>query len=298
MPATKIPTSAVLQLLHERKALPVFPAIISRLDEALAEQTVNMDRVVAIIAADIMIASRVLKAAGSVRYGMNPPKDLVEAVARLGFTEVRAIAFAVSYTAGFTKPAHIAIHVFGRHAFAAAVAARVLSVWFAQERKQRVCDMATAFLLGLAHDSGVLLLDLLNPEAYGQVIEAVAQGEDSLQAEQRIMGTTHPLISAALMKYWRFSDHMAMAVAAHHYPTRLQPESQALADLVLFAEVIAVRLGYGNGVYQAPSPAMQGVIQQRCEVQSITEEDIMMLSEQVDQQLQAEGWLALADGLG
>jgi hypothetical protein len=43
---------------------------------------------------------------------------------------------------------------------------------------------------------------------------------------------------------------------------------------------------------------MQGVIQQRCEVQSITEEDIMMLSEQVDQQLQAEGWLALADGLG
>lgn len=296
MQGAKVSSSVVLRSLHERKALPVFPAVITRLDEVLAQPHVNVDQVVAIVAADMVIASRVLRAASSVRYGMKPPKDLLDAVSRLGFAEVRAVAFAVSYTAGFMRPLHINSSTFWRHAFASAVAARELASWFVRIKQQRVCDAPTAFLLGLSHEVGVLLLDLFSPTEFGQVFAAVEQEEQSI-VEQRLLGTTHAIIGAALLKHWGFADHMAMAVAAHHFPGRLQPDLQPLADVVLFAEVIAIRLGYGNGVYQTLSAVMQELVAHRCELYGITESDWINLSETIQDSLHNEGWLELADSL-
>jgi len=296
MQGAKVSSSVVLRSLHERKALPVFPAVITRLDEVLAQEHVNVDQVVAIVAADMVIASRIMRAASSVRYGMKPPKDLLDAVSRLGFAEVRAVAFAVSYTAGFMKPSHINVPTFWRHAFASAVAARELASWFLRMKQQRVCDAPTAFLLGLSHEVGVLLLDLFNPNEFEQVLAAVAQEEQSI-LEQRTLGTTHAIIGAALLKQWGFADYMAMAVAAHHFPARLQPELQPLADLVFFAEYIAASLGFANGVYPAPSAAMQELIQTRGIIYDISPATLTSLSETVSDSLQAEGWLELADSL-
>jgi HD-like signal output (HDOD) protein len=296
MQSMKVSSSVVLRSLHERKALPIFPAVITKLDEALAHDNINVDKVVNIVTADMMIASRLMRAASATRYGMKPPKDLLDAVSRLGFAEVRAIAFAVSYTAGFMKPAHIVSSVFWRHAFASAVAARELVAWFLRKKQQRICDAPTAFLLGLSHEVGVLLLDLFSPNEFDAVLKGVAQ-EDQTLLEQRTLGTTHAIIGAALLKHWGFADYMAMAVAAHHFPSRLQPELRPLADIVLFAEVIAARLGYTNGVYQTPSASMTSVVQQRCEAYDMTEADLLSLGETVEELLQSEGWLELADSV-
>lgn len=296
MQGAKVSSSVVLRSLHERKALPVFPAVITKLDEVLSQPHVNVDQVVAIVSADMVIASRVMRAASAARYGMKPPKDLLDAVSRLGFAEVRAVAFAVSYTAGFMKPAHVDSPVFWRHAFASAVAAREVASWFARMKQQRVCDAPTAFLLGLSHEVGVLLLDLFSPSEFAKVFEAVTQEEQSI-VEQRILGTTHAIIGAALLKHWGFADHMAMAVAAHHFPGRLQPDMQMLADVVLFAEAISARLGFCNGVYQQLSPVMQTLLLQRCDLYGISESDLLSLSETTQDSLQSEGWLELADSL-
>jgi HD-like signal output (HDOD) protein len=296
MQGAKVSSSMVLRSLHERKALPVFPAVILKLDEVLAQANVNVDQVVTIVAADMLIASRIMRAACSVRYGMKPPKDLLDAVSRLGFAEVRAVAFAVSYTAGFMKPTHINVSVFWRHAFASAVAARELVGWFLRVKQQRVCDAPTAFLMGLSHEVGVLLLDLFSPNEFAQVLASVANEEQSM-IEQKILGTTHAIIGAALLKQWGFADYMAMAVAAHHFPARLQPELQPLADVVLFAEYIAVTLGFGNGVYDAPSAAMHDLVLSRGEAYGISEAILTDLSADVADGLQAEGWLELADSV-
>jgi HD-like signal output (HDOD) protein len=296
MQVAKVSSSVVLRSLHERKALPVFPAVITKLDEVLAQAHVNVDQVVAIVSADMVIASGIMRAASSVRYGMKPPKDLLDAVSRLGFAEVRAVAFAVSYTAGFMKPKHIDIAIFWRHAFASAVAARELASWFLRMKQQRVCDAPTAFLLGLSHEVGVLLLDLFNPNEFEQVLAGVAHEEQSM-LEQRALGTTHAIIGAALLKQWGFADYMAMAVAAHHFPARLQPELQPLADVVLFAEYIAAKLGFTNGVYTATSVGMQDLVSARVRVYDISEATLITLSESVSEHLQTEGWLELADSL-
>jgi len=77
----------------------------------------------------------------------------------------------------------------------------------------------------------------------------------------------------------------------------LQPELQPLADVVLFAEYIAVTLGFGNGVYDAPSAAMHDLVLSRGEAYGISGAILTDLSADVADGLQAEGWLELADSV-
>lgn len=296
MPAAKISSNSVLRALHEKKALPVFPAIITKLDVALSESTINIDKVVAIIAADMTIAARVMRVASAARYGVKPPHDLLEAVSRLGFAEVRAVAFAAAYTTSFMRPKHIDVKTFWRHAFVSAVAAREFAVWYAKSRQNRLCDTATAFLLGLSHEVGMLLLDLFSPESYAEVVEAV-KAEDQNFAEQQILGTTHAVIGGALFKYWGFPDHMAMAVAAHHFPLRIQPELQPMADLVCFSEVIAYKMGYGNSLTIAVSDTMEHVYAQRSALYGLDDWSLAALQKTIEEKLIEEDWLSLADSL-
>lgn len=297
MASVKLPSARALQLLHERKLLPVFPGVLTRLDEVINNPHSNGDDVASVLAADVQLASRVMRAASGVRYGPKPPSSLVEAVARLGLVEVRAIALAVAFSASFARPANISLTVFWQHAFVAAVATRTLTQWLNAHRQLSVCDGATAFLLGLSHDMGMLLLDLLEPEQYTQVLQAVNNGEDQLLSEQQLMGTTHALMSAALLHHWHFSDQMSMALAGHHYPIRLQPAVQPWADVVLLGEALAASLGYANGVYSNISDMMQGVVEQRRATMQLDDDVWHEIGSIVSQQLEEEGWLELANGV-
>ncbi|MCL5796923.1 MAG: HDOD domain-containing protein [Gammaproteobacteria bacterium] len=297
MASVKLPSARALQLLHERKLLPVFPGVLTRLDEVINNPHSNGDDVAAVLAADVLLASRVMRAASGVRYGPKPPSSLVEAVARLGLVEVRAIALAVAFSASFARPANISLTVFWQHAFVAAVATRALTQWLSVHRQLSVCDAVTAFLLGLSHDMGMLLLDLLEPDQYAQVLQAVHNGEDQLLAEQRFVGTTHAVMSAALLHHWHFSDQMSMALAGHHYPVRLQPAVQHWADVVLLGEALAASLGYVNGVYTNISDMMQEVVEQRRAAMQLDDDVWHEIGSMVSHQLEEEGWLELANGI-
>jgi HD-like signal output (HDOD) protein len=297
MSTVKLPSAKALQLLHERKLLPVFPGILTRLDEVLDNASSTSEDVAAVVAADVLLASRVMRSASAFRHGPMPPNSLVEAVARLGLVEVRAIAIAVAFKAHFARPINIDLSTFWQHAFVSAVATRELAIWFSKQRQLKLCDATTAFLLGLSHDLGMLLLDLLEPSQYAQVMMAVDHGEDQLMAEQEHLGTTHVLMSAALMHHWHFSDLLSMALAGHHYPTRLQPTAQPLADLVLFGEAMAVNLGYPNGVYSHCSDRMQNIVDQRREERQLNDSVWQEIGLIVTTQVQDEGWLELANGI-
>ena len=297
MPSVKLPSARALQLLHERKLLPVFPGVLARLDQVINDPRSNGDDVAAVVAADVSLASRVMRAASGVRYGPKPPSSLLEAVARLGLVEVRAIAIAVAFSASFARPANISLTTFWQHAFAAAVATRTLTQWLSVHRQLSVCDAVTAFLLGLSHDIGMLLLDLLEPDQYARVMQSVSAGEDQLLAEQKYVGTTHAVMSAALLHHWHFSDQMSMALAGHHYPARLQPAAQSWADVVLFGEALAVSLGYANGVYANVSDRMRGVVEQRRAVMQLGDDVWHEIGSIVSRHLEEEGWLELANGI-
>jgi HD-like signal output (HDOD) protein len=298
-PTTKRSSASVLQSLNDRRVLPLFPGVINKLDEALAAHSVSLDEVVAILSADINTFSRIMKSASGFRYGSQPPKDLAEAVMRLGFAETRALTFAVAYTSAFEKPKNFSLATFWMHSFVSGLAAKEISAWLYRHNKMRVCDGPTAFLLGLAHDVGCLLLDKLSESDFGTMVDQLQTSTETQSTlEQKLLGTTHAVIGAALLKYWGFTDTMVMAVAAHHFPGRLPLAQQPVADMVLLAENMAVYMGFDNGIDHTPPGMLNSLVIERMQVIGMTEADFLRLSERIKDALAEDDWMELASSLG
>lgn len=297
-PTPKQSSAAVLQSLSDRRVLPIFPGVINRLDEALGASTVNLEEIVAILSADLNTFSRIMKSASGFRYGSQPPKDLAEAIMRLGFAETRALSFAVAYTSSFEKPKNFSLSTFWMNAFVSGLAAKEIAGWLYRHKKMRVCDGSTAFLLGLAHDVGCLLLDKLNDTDFGRVVDQLKASQEPQHAlEQQILGTTHAVIGAALLKYWGFPDPMVMAVAGHHFPGRLPLPLQPVADMVLLAESMSVYMGFNNGVDQGTPSLLNSLTIERMQIIGMPEADFLRLSERIKDALAEEDWLELASSL-
>jgi HD-like signal output (HDOD) protein len=74
-----------------------------------------------------------------------------------------------------------------------------------------------AFLGGLFHDVGRLLIAVGLPEEHQQVMALYTEGQLPLiQCEGQVLGLTHTELSAAAMTSWRLPDAICGAVADHH----------------------------------------------------------------------------------
>jgi HD-like signal output (HDOD) protein len=298
-PKEKVSSASVLKSLNDRRVLPMFPAIVNKIDMALSSKTINIDEIISIIATDINISARVMKSASSFRYGATPPKDLSEAVMRLGFSETRTLAFAAAYTSSFEKPTNFSLTTFWINAFVSGLAAKEIAAWIYRTKKMRICDSATAFLLGLAHDVGCLLLDKLNERDFGRMIDQLTTSHKSQALlEQQLLGTSHAVIGASLLKYWGFTDNMVMAVAGHHFPGRLPLAQQPIADMVLLAETMAVYMGYDNGIDKATPNLLNSLAIERLQVLGMSEGEFLQLSERIKDALEEDDWMDLAEKLG
>ena len=79
-------------------------------------------------------------------------------------------------------------------------AAGVLSDLLAQ--KLPVGYPEGAFVAGLLHDVGRLVIALGLPVEHDAIAKLVKSGSTQLEAEQEILSFTHPELSAAALKVW------------------------------------------------------------------------------------------------
>ena len=82
--------------------------------------------------------------------------------------------------------------------------------------RERIDD---AFLAGVMHDVGKLVLAASLPERYAEAIARAAETNTRLwEAEQAVFGAAHGEVGAYLLGLWGFSDNVVEAVAFHHSP--------------------------------------------------------------------------------
>jgi HD-like signal output (HDOD) protein len=78
-----------------------------------------------------------------------------------------------------------------------------------------------AFMAGMLHDVGTLVLAASLPSGYERAPALVAaERVDHREAERRIFGVTHPRVGAYLIGIWGMADEIVEAVAYHHEPLR------------------------------------------------------------------------------
>ncbi|MFP4503038.1 MAG: HDOD domain-containing protein [Candidatus Hydrogenedentota bacterium] len=94
-----------------------------------------------------------------------------------------------------------------------------------------------AYVAGLLHNLGKLVLDCVAPEGYAAVLDAVASGSASLEAERRILGVDHTLAGKWVAERWGLPEPYISGIWLHHHPVGALDDTRYPVQLV---EIIGV----------------------------------------------------------
>jgi len=232
-------------LVRQVRDLPALPTSVTRVMQLTNDPKAGLSDVAHALAADQGLAARVLKLANSAYYGSSRRIGTVsEAVVILGMRTTRNLTLATSCqdmlereVSGYFLPRG----ALWRHSLACAAAAQNLA------RRAHFRGTEEAFVAGLLHDIGKVIMSAYLKAEFAQVLTRVAKGEMTFSdAEREALGFDHAEVGARLLERWNLPGALVTAVRYHHVPSQT-PESP-LAALVHIADTICLTLGIGLGV--------------------------------------------------
>ena len=231
--------------------LPPMPATFAALQLALADPTTDAGKIAAIVQKDTAIAAKVLQTCNSAFFRLpRRVTSIRQAVSYLGLSTVRSMVLSAElFSAGQAVCAAIDLGQLQRHALSVATLARSLM--------NDTAPAEEAFLVGLLHDVGFLLLGRLFKEEMQLVLEASTAGMALAEAERKFVGVDHGTAGAYLLGLWGLPFEIVEGVAHHEDAgtiTRSSPDA-ASAIRVAHALLSAIR---PNDVlpYEQPAPTM------------------------------------------
>ncbi|MBI2263734.1 MAG: HDOD domain-containing protein [Armatimonadetes bacterium] len=203
-----------------------------------------------IVASDPVISSKVMTVVHSRHYSLNSEiSSLAQAVALLGFEEIRKIAVLVSVSGAMKCSEASEVMKIWKHSICVGIFSRIIA-----EHIRRF--EIEAYTAGLLHDVGKILLYLVNPQAAKTVQNnyLFERGNVSYQAvENRLLGIDHAWIGYFAAGQGNLTDSIREAILTHHHPTAsLSYASGIVARIVYIADLIAVAIGYPS-VFTPPS---------------------------------------------
>ena len=210
---------SLITLISTIESLPSLPSLYTEIIEEVNLPDSSIARVGEIISKDVGMSAKILQLVNSSFFGLpthvsNPAR----AVALIGLETVKALVLTVKIFSQFSRsdlPGYSTIANLWDHS----VATGFLAKDIATSLNLGQTEIDDSFLAGLVHDLGkLILLDKL-PTACDEVAKlASSTGCLPVEAEQRVVGTTHAQIGAYLLGIWGFSDSIVDGVAFHHCP--------------------------------------------------------------------------------
>jgi HD-like signal output (HDOD) protein len=226
-------STAIRAVVGGSNGLPSAPQTHALLVQALESPQPSAAEIATIVRRDIGVSARLLQLAGSSLFGRTRGVYTIEgAVASLGIEAIRRLVLS-SDTMRPLEPrgaiAGFSLSALGEHALRTANLARRIA--------GRSGD--SAFIAGLLHDVGQVVLASRMPHRFAEVIDrARASGAGLLEEEQRILGLTHAEVGAYLLGLWGFKRSTIEAVAHYPNPER-SSEPWGLAGIVHVASILA-----------------------------------------------------------
>jgi len=202
-------------------ALPSLPTLYVQLMKELEDPEPSIQRVGDIVGRDVGMTAKILQLVNSAFFGIcRHVSSPVQAVTLLGIETVRTLVLGMQVFEIFvpSNRSGFSIDALWNHSFRLARFCRAI----AQEERRESREVDDAFMAGLLHDVGKLVLGAHFPERYTRVMEGVRRnGVPAWEAEREVFGTHHGAVGAYLMGLWGFPDPIVEGIAYHHTPHRL-----------------------------------------------------------------------------
>lgn len=183
---------------------------------ALSQDVNSSTHVIAeAIGFDPGLTARILRAANSPLFAMERRiMSLPAAVITLGNKTIHALAVVSTVTDAFDEKIRRteAGRQLWQHLVATGLVVRELS------RILGMRGLDEAFLCGLLHDIGKLLMMRHNEKLYAQIQEIPPEAQ-SLESEKELFGYNHAQIGALIAKRWGLPEEIGFAIYSHHQPS-------------------------------------------------------------------------------
>lgn len=222
--------------------LPASPAVVSAVMSLTSDLNSTIGDITRVLSADQSLTAKVLRLSNSSFFGRaKEVGTLAEAIIILGFFTVRSLVVASSAHSMYSRcpltDRKYTVQLW-QHSLATGLAARQIA--------ERVSpgEAEEAFIAGLLHDIGKLVLMQKLNDSYLEIIETTQKNNaDFLALERRQLGFDHSDVGRALVDQWAFPSQLLAAVANHH-DTRAAHGS-AITSAVQLGNCLSRRLDLG-----------------------------------------------------
>lgn len=238
--------------------LPSLPVVAGKVLEMIQNPDLNVQKLCRVLSDDTALSGRVLAVARSPYYAQrNVPTTLVGAVQVLGFRTLSNVVVASATHSLCIKGNKVSERLWN-HSLAVALATRIVC------KRAGLRNEEQAFLAGLMHDVGEMILVHGDARGFEELVKEVAKGQCQIIAkEQEVYGFDHTLIGVTLLDAWNIDSQIREAVLRHHAYDAAD-DSHSMAANLRCADYLCSKadLGFFSVLPPPDAKAMSAV---RCE---------------------------------
>jgi HD-like signal output (HDOD) protein len=199
--------------LAELEGLRPFPVVVQRVMDYVRRPDFEVRQLQLMIEEDPALSAKVLRVANSAAFaGTQPVASIRDAAVRLGARAISDVTASIAAMALF-KDLKGAGRAVRDHMVSTAMVARVLS-----SRKESASP--AAYITGLLHDVGKLLLMQTEDPAYEALLAEIGNPDEAHLRERELLGFDHAVLAGHTLERWGLPDPIPRIVAWHHQPAR------------------------------------------------------------------------------
>jgi len=250
MTAMNPDTYRIKRITESIIGLPTLPTVVSKMIELVDNPRTSASALSRLISTDQALTARLLKLANSAYYGFPREISTVNmAIVVLGFNTVKDMGLSLSVFDTFKnqEPTPLFdISRFWEHSIACGIASRMI----AHNCRSRFAG--EAFVAGLLHDIGKVILNQYFHKEFVSIMENVSKGATLEEAEDSVIGVRHSQIGAWLADKWNLPRLISEAIEFHHEPWDSRSEPLFVA-IICIANHLCHLNGLGHSGRATPA---------------------------------------------
>lgn len=273
------------QKLLQSTELKVMPVIAQKVIQLVNSTTSSVDQLERTLASDPGLTAKILRMANSPYYGLqNEVTTISMAIVVLGFKSLKSLVLTAATKSTYTNPGPIQ-ELLWEHAICAAIACRNAIPLIAKS-----ISPDEAFIVGLLHDVGKVIINNQEPRVYKTVWKKAAlRGAHIAGIEFQYFQITHAELGGIVLRHWHMPEDNARAIELQHNGFRGIPDKgeqyRDIISLIHLGDYVCARLRVGYD-YEIAEPEPMDFPELRRF--GLTDEQLQALTDKTKEDLRAE----------
>lgn len=208
------------KLVTQIRVIPSLPDLYLQVVQELKSANASIQKIGELISKDIGMSAKILQLVNSAFFGLrHRVTNPAQAVSLLGMDVLKSLILVVHVFSQLDRSGleDLPVEALWQHSMLVGHCAQAIVKTENVEKK----TADDAFMAGLFHDIGKLVLAVNMPQQYRKVLElARDKYVPYLDAETQVFEATHADVGAYLLGLWGFGDPVIEACAFHHHPAQ------------------------------------------------------------------------------